>query len=175
MEVTEVELLELIKLEPKLVVKIWSEDCPFCKKLTPFFDEVSAQFVESKFVSLKVASYRNIDIKDKDLLLIVKKVAPGESGGLPATLVFENGTLKYKHHGYLEATPLANFIATGEKPEKKVKEENSKKELTFVLTGAQADTLRNALGEVPDKYVHDLVEWLKSIFGPQADQQLKGV
>lgn len=174
MEVTEKQLLKLIKSEPKLVLKIWSEDCPFCKKLAPIFDKAKIIFKEHKFVSLQVASYKNIDIQDRDLLLTVKKVAPGESGGLPATLVYENGALKHKHHGYMDAEALLKFLETGERPVKKAKEtqQTAPKELTYTLNGTQADQLHAALMEVPAKYSLALIKFLENIFTPQAQEQL---
>ncbi len=119
MEVTEQELLELIKTQWNVVVKMWSDNCPFCKKQDPIFIEAAKRVPSHKYVSFKI-DYMNPNIQDRALELMYKKAELGKKGGVPAILVFHDGKLLYKHHGFLEKEAFEKFVDTGEEPIKKV-------------------------------------------------------
>lgn len=118
MEMKETELLELIATGKKVVVDVWMDNCPFCDEYAPTFEKVAGTVSDvatfAKF-NLPPVTAGTSEFKKKFM-----KVKAGEKLSAPATLIFENGELKYRHFGKMDEAALVAFVLTGEMPVNKM-------------------------------------------------------
>lgn len=103
-EYTEETIKDFIK-SGKVVVKGWQDDCNWCDEYAPIMDEVSKQFPDIKFGSIKIAKDGPSEFRRTHM--VAKK---GESLGAPMTFIFKDGEQVARHYGKMEAGVLAEFI-----------------------------------------------------------------
>jgi len=101
----EKEVRKIIKSNKKVIVKVWDDNCPYCKEYESIFDAAAAQYKDSTFVAMKIPRNEKENKFRNEFL-------QGD-GGVPKTLIFENGELKSVGHGRMFAEGLAKFIETG--------------------------------------------------------------
>lgn len=110
-EVTEDSVKECIKTG-KVVVKAWMDDCSYCDEFEPVFQDASS-LPNVAFCSINIPASGSSEFRRTWM-----KSSPGEQSGAPAIFVFQDGELKWKHHGKMDLPDLIKFIHIGDKPVK---------------------------------------------------------
>jgi thiol-disulfide isomerase/thioredoxin len=121
---TESEVIKIIEANPKVVVKVWDDGCPFCKEYDPIFDTAASLFPDYVFVSLKIPR------KDESAFRAAYMLENGKvKNSVPATIIFEGGEFKAVAWGRMYIEALSAFINTGavQKPKPPTPEEFVKK------------------------------------------------
>ena len=150
MELNEQELLDLIAGGTKLVVKVWMDNCPFCTEYAPIVEAVSKQLQDIKFVSFKLAANTGGSSQFKREYM---KVGAGEKLSAPATFVFENGAMKYRHFGKMTSNDLINFITVGVEPVNPKIEQAQKEYMNVLARRGEITFLMDELPKIDKKIV----------------------
>jgi thiol-disulfide isomerase/thioredoxin len=135
-KLTEETIIDFIK-EGKVIIKGWSDGCGWCDKLSPVLESLEAKLLDYKFGSFKLDPKVPSAFKRNHM-----KSRLGEPNkSVPCTFVFEDGVIKYKHHGFLEEADMEQFINTGIAPKPKPK---TAKELQTIEIAARITFMNRA-------------------------------
>jgi thiol-disulfide isomerase/thioredoxin len=109
MELKEEALLALIKTGKTIVLKVFTNNCPFCVEYAPIFEAEALKHENVAFVSLNLSELPKGGSQFKKLYL--KLSDSSEKADVPATIVFENGEMVGRRWGRLHADKLEEFLA----------------------------------------------------------------
>jgi thiol-disulfide isomerase/thioredoxin len=129
-ELSEKAILDLIDSGAAIVLKVWMNNCSFCKKYAPIFEKAANN---NKDKNLVFAAF-NLPAKIMESEFADKFMKENGSikGSAPATMLFSNGQLSARHYGLITQEQLDNFVATGEPPVNK--KQLAQQELTNLFT-----------------------------------------
>lgn len=100
-------LLEMIAKTPKLVLKVWMDNCPNCDEFAPVFEKVAADTLGFAFASFHLPANTAGKSEFKK-----KYMTPDEKGkiGAPAIMIFENGELAFKNYGKISEMQFRELL-----------------------------------------------------------------
>ena len=110
---TEEQIRKIIAETPKLVVKVYDDNCPFCTQYEPIFDEVAKQYSNITFAAIKIPRNQPSEFRAEFMTVDGK-----EKNSVPATLIFEGGKLVAQGWGRMFEPELKEFIETGKQPQR---------------------------------------------------------
>ena len=114
MVIKEKELLELIKTGEKLVLKVFTDNCPHCVIYAPIFSGLAMMTPEINFKSLNLHDLPKGGSKFKRLYMML---ADKEKADMPATMLFDKGEMISRKWGRMDEAALRAFIDAGAAPD----------------------------------------------------------
>jgi thiol-disulfide isomerase/thioredoxin len=111
MELKESELLDLIKTNKKIVLKVFTNNCPHCVTYAPVFDAASKKHSDIIFRSLNLHDLPKRGSQFKRLYMMLDGTK--EKADVPATIIFENGEMKARKWGRMDEKSLEEFLVGG--------------------------------------------------------------
>jgi len=158
MEMNDASLMDLIAGGSKVIVDVWSDNCPYCTQFSPIFDEVAKEYPETHFVKFNLPKVGS-EFKKKYMTLQV-----GKPNGVPAIFVFEKGEVVLRHHGKIDAKQLKAFVNDGIDPsieQLEQQKEKAKQELFSLF--ARRGELSMLLEEMP--HIDSKINQIKQFIG----------
>lgn len=112
-ELDEKSVLDLVDAANTLVVKVWMENCGFCKQYAPIFQKIAEnnQDPNVSFISFKLPAG---DLSTNEFAKRYMFVDGKLRAAAPATMLFSNKTLASKHYGTLSEDALKHYLLTGD-------------------------------------------------------------
>jgi thiol-disulfide isomerase/thioredoxin len=150
-----VEIEQIIKNNPKFVVMLWDDNCPYCTEFKPIFQAVCAETPEVMHALLKMPRNEENEFRDKYKL----------DKSVPKTLVFEGGELKAVGKGRMFEADFREFLATGVQPAPKAPDP---------VAFAKAASIGNLEKSLFEAYQTKLkAEYVFSVFQTEWNKRLK--
>jgi thiol-disulfide isomerase/thioredoxin len=133
-ELKEKELLDLIAEGKPLVLKVWMDNCDFCKQFAPIFDEVAKESQDPNlpFVAFNLPRNPASSSFASKFMMVDGRI----KGSAPATMLFFEGKLKALHYGVMNKEALVSMINTGEAPGNKKQQAQQELHNLFAEKGA---------------------------------------
>lgn len=155
-ELSEKAVLDLIDSGASIVLKVWMNNCSFCKRYAPIFEKAAET---RKDASLVFAAFNlPAQIQESEFADKYMRENGAIKGSAPATMLFTDGKLIAKHYGLITQEQLDNFVLTGNPPTDK--KQSAQQELTNLFTEKGAIiTAYEALPEI-NKRISELQKQL---------------
>lgn len=116
LNLTEETVKDFIK-EGNAVVKVYSDNCPFCTEYEPILDAYAAEHPEYKFGAIKISHPKDPKPQPSEFKRTYLKVEKGENEfGVPVVVVFKDGEMVSRAGGRLFKDQLEHFMKTGKLP-----------------------------------------------------------
>jgi thiol-disulfide isomerase/thioredoxin len=114
LNLTEETVKDFIK-EGNAVVKVYSDNCPFCTEYEPILDAYAAEHPEYKFGAIKISHPKDPKPQPSEFKRKYLKVKKGEREfGVPVVVVFKDGKMTSRAAGRLFKDQLEHFMQTGQ-------------------------------------------------------------
>ena len=100
LELNKLELETLIATGVPIIVDFWKDNCPWCVKMVPVFEEAAKEYPEITFVKCKMEN-------------VPYKIGRLGFKSAPTIVIFDAGKHKWVQPGYLDKEQLKAFIEGG--------------------------------------------------------------